>query len=96
MSKSLVLETPSTTTTSLPDLLAKVDTLAADFATRASIYDRNSSFPFENFEALHKAQLLSLTIPVEFTINQHSITIKDYKIELCFSHFVTSNLAFNY
>ena len=67
MSKSLVLETPSTTTTSLPDLLAKVDTLAADFATRASIYDRNSSFPFENFEALHKAQLLSLTIPVEFS-----------------------------
>ena len=66
MSKSPVLETPSTTTTSLPDLLAKVDTLAADFATRASIYDRNSSFPFENFEALHKAQLLSLTIPVEF------------------------------
>jgi alkylation response protein AidB-like acyl-CoA dehydrogenase len=66
MSKSLVLETPSTTTTSLPDLLAKVDTLAADFATRASIYDRNSSFPFENFEALHKAQLLSLTVPVEF------------------------------
>ena len=65
MSKSLVLETPSTTT-SLPDLLAKVDTLAADFATRASIYDRNSSFPFENFEALHKAQLLSLTVPVEF------------------------------
>jgi len=66
MSKSLVLETPSTTTTSLPDLLAKVDTLAADFATRASIYDRNSSFPFENFEGLHKAQLLSLTVPIEF------------------------------
>ena len=67
MSKSLVLETPSTTTTSFSDILAKVDTLAADFATCAAIHDRNSSFPFENFKALHKAQLLSLTIPVEFS-----------------------------
>ncbi|MUG95892.1 acyl-CoA dehydrogenase [Scytonema sp. UIC 10036] len=43
-----------------------VERLAADFATRAAAYDRDASFPFENFDALHQAQLLSLTVPVEF------------------------------
>uniref|UniRef100_A0A0C1QWE2 Acyl-CoA dehydrogenase n=1 Tax=Tolypothrix bouteillei VB521301 TaxID=1479485 RepID=A0A0C1QWE2_9CYAN len=46
--------------------MERVKALAADFATRAATHDRNSTFPFENFEALHKAQLLSLTVPLEF------------------------------
>ncbi|MEH2056599.1 MAG: acyl-CoA dehydrogenase family protein [Nostoc sp.] len=67
MSKSPILEASVTSTAKLlPNLLDLADSLAADFATRAAIHDRNSSFPFENFDALHKAKLLSLTVPVEF------------------------------
>src|SRR5918998_601989 len=40
--------------------------LAADFATRAAAHDQRASFPFENFEALRDAGLLSLTVPVEY------------------------------
>jgi alkylation response protein AidB-like acyl-CoA dehydrogenase len=47
------------------NLFERVDTLAKDFATRAAIHDKEASFPFENFTALHKAGLLSLTIPRE-------------------------------
>ncbi|BCL36001.1 acyl-CoA dehydrogenase family protein [Nostoc sp. MS1] len=43
----------------------RVDTVAQDFATRAAIHDKEASFPFENFTALHEAGLLSLTIPRE-------------------------------
>jgi alkylation response protein AidB-like acyl-CoA dehydrogenase len=64
MSQSPVLEL--TTAPCSPDLFELVASLAADFATRAAIHDRNGSFPFENFQALHQAQLLSLTIPQEF------------------------------
>ncbi len=39
--------------------------LAADFATRAAEHDRDRSFPFENFDALHRAGLLDLVVPVE-------------------------------
>ncbi|MBH8578313.1 acyl-CoA/acyl-ACP dehydrogenase [Nostocaceae cyanobacterium CENA369] len=63
MSKSPVLEA---TTASSPNLLELVESLAADFASRAALHDREGSFPFENFAALHQAQLLSLTIPKEF------------------------------
>ncbi|MHC5726000.1 MAG: acyl-CoA dehydrogenase family protein [Nostoc sp.] len=67
MSKSPILEASVISTAKFsPNLLDLVDSLAADFATRAAIHDRNSSFPFENFDALHKAKLLSLTVPVEF------------------------------
>ncbi len=52
--------TPST------DLFQRVAALAADFATRAAIHDRDGSFPFENFAALQQAQLLNLTVPKEF------------------------------
>jgi len=44
-------------------LFDQVKTLAEDFATRAAVHDRDGSFPFENFTALHQAGLLSLTIP---------------------------------
>ncbi|MDM9384060.1 acyl-CoA dehydrogenase family protein [Chlorogloeopsis sp. ULAP01] len=67
MSKSPVLEASATTTAqSFSDLFALVESLADDFATRAAAHDRDGSFPFENFQALHQAQLLSLTIPVAF------------------------------
>ncbi|WP_427162561.1 acyl-CoA dehydrogenase family protein [Aliinostoc sp. HNIBRCY26] len=67
MSKSPILEASTTKTAKLlPNLLDLVDSLAADFATRAATHDRDRSFPFENFDALHQAQLLSLTVPVEF------------------------------
>jgi alkylation response protein AidB-like acyl-CoA dehydrogenase len=49
----------------LPNLFERVEVLAKDFATRAAIHDREGSFPFENFTALHEAGLLSLTIPRE-------------------------------
>ena len=39
--------------------------LAADFAERAAAHDRDRSFPFENFDALHRAGLLNLIVPVE-------------------------------
>ena len=58
MSKSPVLEASVTSTAKLlPNFFELVDSLAVDFATRAATYDRNSSFPFENFDALHKAGL---------------------------------------
>lgn len=47
-------------------ILDRAAALAADFATRAAAHDRDGSFPFENFAALHDAGLLSLTVPVEF------------------------------
>jgi alkylation response protein AidB-like acyl-CoA dehydrogenase len=39
--------------------------LAVDFAQRAAAHDCDRSFPFENFEALNRAGLLNLTVPVE-------------------------------
>ncbi|MBD2388026.1 acyl-CoA dehydrogenase family protein [Cylindrospermum sp. FACHB-282] len=48
-----------------PHLFDRVDVLAQDFATRAAEHDKDASFPFENFTKLHKAGLLSLTIPRE-------------------------------
>ncbi|MBD2451628.1 acyl-CoA/acyl-ACP dehydrogenase [Nostoc sp. FACHB-152] len=48
-----------------PTLFERVETLAKDFATRAATHDKEGSFPFENFTALHHAGLLSLTIPQE-------------------------------
>lgn len=43
----------------------KARLLAADFAKRAAEHDRDASFPFENFQALFDAGLLSLTVPRE-------------------------------
>jgi alkylation response protein AidB-like acyl-CoA dehydrogenase len=46
--------------------IARAAALAADFAERAAEHDRTASFPFENFAALREANLLNLTVPVEF------------------------------
>ena len=43
----------------------KARLLAADFAKRAAAHDRDASFPFENFQDLFDAGLLSLTVPRE-------------------------------
>jgi alkylation response protein AidB-like acyl-CoA dehydrogenase len=48
------------------DVLARARLLAEDFATRAGEHDRDGSFPFENFDALRDAGLLSLTVAEEF------------------------------
>ncbi|MEH2160751.1 MAG: acyl-CoA dehydrogenase family protein [Nostoc sp.] len=48
-----------------PNILYQVEVLAKDFATRAGVHDKEGSFAFENFTALHQAGLLSLTIPRE-------------------------------
>lgn len=64
MLTSPILE--ATKTASSLNLLPIAESLAADFASRAAIHDRDSSFPFENFHALQEAQLLSLTVPQEF------------------------------
>ena len=48
------------------DLVTRATELSADFATRAAEHDRDGSFPFENFDALHEAGLLNLTVPVEY------------------------------
>lgn len=49
----------------VPDLDAILPGLTERFAAGAAAHDRDSSFPFENFEALHEAGLLALTAPVE-------------------------------
>lgn len=43
--------------------LQRAQVLAADFAARAAAHDRDGSFPFENFDALHEAGLLKLALP---------------------------------
>jgi alkylation response protein AidB-like acyl-CoA dehydrogenase len=47
----------------LPDLDTILPGLTARFAATAAEHDRDSSFPFENFAALHEAGLLALTAP---------------------------------
>jgi len=49
----------------LPDLDTILPDLTARFAATADAHDRDSSFPFENFAALHEAGLLALTAPTE-------------------------------
>jgi alkylation response protein AidB-like acyl-CoA dehydrogenase len=44
----------------------KARLLAADFAKRAAAHDRDASFPFENFQQLFDAGLLSLTGPRDY------------------------------
>jgi alkylation response protein AidB-like acyl-CoA dehydrogenase len=46
--------------------VALADQLAARFAERAAIHDRDGSFPFENYADLHAAGYLRLAMPAEF------------------------------
>ena len=49
------------------ELVEKVSVLARErFAPRADKYDRDSSFPFENYQDLREAGLLGLTVPREY------------------------------
>ena len=41
----------------------RAEALAAGFAARAALHDRDASFPFENFKELSEAGLLALTVP---------------------------------
>ena len=47
-----------------PDSIARAENLAAAFAERAPVHDRDGSFPSRNFEDLSAAGLLALTVPV--------------------------------
>lgn len=44
----------------------KVEELAARFAERAAIHDREGTFPFENFTDLRDVGYLKLTVPAEY------------------------------
>jgi alkylation response protein AidB-like acyl-CoA dehydrogenase len=46
-----------------PTMLDRAHALAAEFAARAALHDRDASFPFENFKRLSEAGLLALTVP---------------------------------
>ena len=46
-----------------PDHIERALLLAPRFAARAALYDREASFPFENFKELSEAKLLALTVP---------------------------------
>ena len=48
------------------ELIALADSLGPAFAARASRYDREASFPFENYDDLRKAGLLGLCVPENF------------------------------
>jgi alkylation response protein AidB-like acyl-CoA dehydrogenase len=56
---------PASAENRLADLDAVLPGLTARFAATADAHDRDSSFPFENFAALHEAGLLALTAPVD-------------------------------
>jgi len=47
-------------------LIALAESLGPAFATRAEKYDREASFPFENYAELAKAGLLGLCVPERF------------------------------
>jgi alkylation response protein AidB-like acyl-CoA dehydrogenase len=47
-------------------IVALADQLAARFAARADAHDRDGSFPFENYAALHDTGYLRLAIPSEY------------------------------
>jgi alkylation response protein AidB-like acyl-CoA dehydrogenase len=57
---------PAAVGAALPDLDAILPGLTARFAATADAHDRDASFPFENFAALHEAGLLALTAPKPF------------------------------
>jgi alkylation response protein AidB-like acyl-CoA dehydrogenase len=48
------------------ELIALAESLGPAFAKRAAKYDREASFPFENYADLQKAGLLGLCVPERF------------------------------
>ncbi len=48
------------------ELLALAESLGPSFARRAAKYDREASFPFENYAELKNAGLLGLCVPAKF------------------------------
>jgi alkylation response protein AidB-like acyl-CoA dehydrogenase len=58
-----LLKTVQPAAAPFPDLDAILPGLTAQFAAGADRHDRDASFPFENFAALHRAGLLALTAP---------------------------------
>jgi len=48
------------------DLLALAESIGPNFAQRAVRYDREASFPFENYDDLRRAGLLGLCVPERF------------------------------
>jgi alkylation response protein AidB-like acyl-CoA dehydrogenase len=48
------------------ELIALAESLGPSFAARAERYDRDASFPFENYAELRSAGLLGLCVPEEF------------------------------
>ncbi|MDQ0231343.1 acyl-CoA dehydrogenase family protein [Metabacillus malikii] len=53
-------------TSSQREILLETEELAKDFALRAEKYDKESKFPFENFDKLKTEGYLKLTIPCEY------------------------------
>lgn len=62
---SVIAPARSAEPAALPDLDAILPGLTQRFAATAAEHDRDSSFPFENFAALHEAGLLALTAPTD-------------------------------
>ena len=48
------------------DLIALAESVGPTFAKRAARYDREASFPFENYDDLRRAGLLGLCVPERF------------------------------
>jgi len=62
-------------------LSAALPVLTSEFAARAPDYDRDGSFPFENFRRLQEFGLLSLTVAKEFGGAEASLTTQRRVIE---------------
>jgi alkylation response protein AidB-like acyl-CoA dehydrogenase len=58
------------------ELVAEAQRLASAFASRAEQHDRAGSFPFENFDELHRAQFLTLFLPAE--LGGRGLSIYDF------------------
>ena len=57
---------PAALTPQQRDLIARAAALGPAFAARAERYDREASFPFENYDELRSAGLLGLCVPTAY------------------------------
>nr|PZN32702.1 MAG: acyl-CoA dehydrogenase [Chloroflexota bacterium] len=60
------MKLPYTLTERQQRFVALADSLAARFAERANVYDREGTFPYENYTDLHESGYLRLVIPREY------------------------------